>query len=377
MNRLVTTALCLFSLVAAASEAQIRNVVINAESEEGKLLQQAGEESDSAKKIAVLEQFLSKFGSHEAAGFVHLQLQAEYLKTNVFDKSLEHGEKAQAKAPEDLEIAHLTVKGAEGKGDAQQLIAMVEKTHALAQKAKAAPKPTDSDEAEEWKRKVDFASQVDDYNQYALYGSAQKQATPQGKILLLDALRKQYPGSQFDKMLDAQYVVAYQQLGQNDKMAQAAEAALASDPTNEAYLYMVGESYMDPAKGKVAEAQASAQKILDTLPAKPKPANISDDDWTKHKNTYIGLAHSLMGRSLATEGKFAPAQKELLAAAASLKSNNEALSQVLFFLGYCSIKLELRRDAVKYLTEASKVPGPWQSEAAATLKKLRAAMAAK
>ncbi|MBI3696867.1 MAG: hypothetical protein HY238_18775 [Acidobacteria bacterium] len=325
MKRLISATLWLLWL-AAPNWAQIRNVTINTESEEGKLLQQAGEESDSAKKIGLLEQFLAKFGSHDAAGYVHLQLQAACLAASQFDKSIEHGLEAQKKAPDDLEIAHLLVKGGEGKGDAQQLVALVDGTHALALKAKAVPKPSDADEVETWKRSVEFATQVDQYNEHALYGAALKQTAPQGKVLLLDALRKYFPGGQFDKTLDAQYVVAYQQLGQNDKMAEAAEAALVGDPNNEAYLYLAGESYVDPSKGKIAQAEGNARKILETLPGKAKPANMSDDDWNKYKNNYLGLARSLLGRSLANQGKFAPAHKELLVAAAALKGNNEALA---------------------------------------------------
>lgn len=376
MSRLrITIFLGIAFLLAAGAGAQIRNVTINAESDEGKVLQRAGEESDSAKKIAVLEEFLSKYGSHDAAGYVHLQLQAEYLKANNFEKSFEHGQQAQAKAPDDLEIAHLVVKAAEGKGDPKLLVDAAEKAHALAQKVNAQPKPSDADEAETWKRNTEFAGQIDLYNQYALFGLAQKAASPQDKVLLLDALRKNHPGGQFDKNLDAVYVVAYQQLGQPDKMAQAAEAALASDPTNEAYLYLVSESYIDPSKGKVAEAQAGAQKILDALPGKAKPANVSDDDWTKHKNTYTGLAHSVIGRSLVNQGKFAPAHKELLVAAAALKGNNEALAPVFYFLGFCSAKLERHRDAVTYLSQAAKIPGPYQTPASDLLAKVRAALA--
>ena len=374
MKRLTSATLWLL-LLAAPHWAQIRNVTINAESEEGKLLQQAGEESDNAKKIGLLEQFLAKFGAHDAAGYVHLQLQAACLAANDFDKSLEHGLEAQKKAPEDLEISHLLVKGAEGKGDAERLVAIVEKTHELAQKAKGAPKPNDADDAETWKRSVEFATQVGQYNEHALYGSALKQTVPQGKVLLLDALRKYFPGGQFDKTLDAQYVVAYQQLGQNDKMVQAAEAALAGDPDNEAYLYLVGESYVDPAKGKIATAEGNARKILEILPGKAKPSNVSDDDWNKYKNNYLGLARSLLGRSLVNQGKFAPAHKELLAAAAALKGNNDALAPVLFFLGFCSAKLERHRDAVTYLSQAAKIPGPYQAPASDLLTKVRAALA--
>jgi len=374
MKRLIPVSAWLILFWALPGAAQIRNVTINTESEEGKLLQQAGDQTDSGAKVKLLEQFLEKFGSHEAAGYVHMQLLAEYLKVSNFDKALEHGSKAQAKAPADLEVAHLMVKAAEGKGDAEVLARIVDQTHGLAQKAAAAPKPSDSEAEENWKNSVAFAGQVQQYNQHALFGSALKQTTPQARVLLLDSLRKNYPGGQFDKNLDAQYVDAYRQLGQHDKVAQAAEAALASEPNNEAFLYIVGESYLDPAKGKLPQSETNARQILDTLPAKPKPDGVKDEDWAKHKATYLGLSNSLLGRSLANQGKYAPAHKTLLAAAAGLKGNNDALAPVLYFLGFCSVKLNRTNDALTYLGQAAKIPGPFQAPAADLLGKVRAAV---
>ena len=128
MTKPTTATLCLAILLAAPGWTQIRNVTINTESDEGKLLQQAGDQADAAEKIKLLEEFITKYGSHDAAGWVHLQLLTEYLKLNNFDKAVEHGQKAQAKVPQDLEVAHLLVKAAEGKGDAETLAKMVENT---------------------------------------------------------------------------------------------------------------------------------------------------------------------------------------------------------------------------------------------------------
>ncbi len=391
MTKPKTATLWLAILLAVPGWTQIRNVTINTESDEGKLLQQAGEQTDATAKIKLLEEFISKFGSHDAAGYVHLQLLTEYLKLNNFDKVIEHGAAAQAKAPQDLEVAHLLVKGAEGKSvpqstpndtrpaaerelaGAEALIKTVEAAHALAQKAASAPKPSDADEEANWKRNAEFAGQVLQYNQYALFGVASKQTTPQAKLLLFEALRKNYPNSQFNKNLDGQYVEIYRQLGQQDKMVQSAEAALAGEPNNEAFLYILGESYMDPAKGKFADAQANAEKILSVLPNKPKPEGIADDAWTQHKGTYLGLANSLLGRSLASQGKFAPAQKVLLAAAKDMKANNDAMAAIYYYLGFCSIKLNQTSAALNYLGQAAKIPGPYQAPAADLVSKVKAA----
>ncbi len=359
------------------AQSSIRNVTINAETDEGKLLQQAGDEKDPAKRVAQLEEFLAKYASNEAAGYVHYQLLTEYLKANNFDKAAEHGTQTLAKAPDDLEVAYLAIQALEGKGDAPGLIALVEKTNVLANKAASAPKPAEADQAESWKRDADFAAQVKQFNEHALYATAVKAATPQAKIQLLDALRKNYPGGQFDKALDPIYFYAYQQTGDNAKMLASAEAALANDPANETYLYLIAEANSDPAKGKLDDVQKNAQKILDTLPAKPKPEGVADDAWNTNKNTYLGLAHSLMGRSLAGQGKCPAAVKELQTATTSLKGNDQALAPVYYFLGFCSARLERHKEALNYFALASKIPGPYQAPSADMLGKIRAALAGK
>jgi tetratricopeptide (TPR) repeat protein len=365
---------CLAFLLALPGAAQIRNVTINTESDEGKLLQQAGDQTDPNAKIKLLEEFLAKYASHDAVGYVHLQLLTEYLKLNNFDKAFEHGRQAQPKAPGDLELAHFLVKAAEGKGDAATLVQVVEATHAIAEKAAKAPKPSDAEEEAGWKRNVEFAGQVEQYNQHALFGVALKQTQPQAKESLLDCLRKNYPGGQFDKNLDAQYVDVYRQLGKMPEMAKAAEAALAGEPDNEAFLYIVGESYLDPARGNLPQSQTNAEKILATLPNKAKPQGIDDAAWATHKSTYLGLANSLLGRSLANQGKYAPAQKVLLAAAKDLKGNNDALASVYFYLGFCAVKLNQTNSALNYLGQAAKIPGPFQAPANDLLTKVRAAV---
>jgi hypothetical protein len=376
MKKLIGAALGLLLSVTVPTWAQssIRNVTINAETDEGKLLQQAGDEKDPAKRVAQLEEFLTKYASNEAAGYVHYQLLTEYLKATNFDKAADHGTQTLAKVPDDLEVAYLTIQALEGKGDAPGLIALVEKTNVLAAKAASAPKPADAEQAESWKRDAAFAAQVKQFNEHALYATAVKAATPQAKIQLLDALRKNYPGGQFDKSLDPIYFYAYQQVGDDAKMLAAAEAALANDPTNETYLYRIAESNTDPAKGKLDDVQKDAQKILDTLPAKPKPEGVADDAWNTQKNTYLGLAHSLMGRSLANQGKCPAAVKELQAASSALKGNDPVLAPVYFFLGFCSARMERPKDAVTYFGLASKIPGPYQAPAADMLAKIRAAI---
>jgi hypothetical protein len=92
-------------LTCAASGQRHKLAAINAETPEGKALQAIGTESDPAKKLALMEQFATEFGKHEATGWVLSQMQAGYAKAGNHDKAIETGEKLVTLDPMDIEAA--------------------------------------------------------------------------------------------------------------------------------------------------------------------------------------------------------------------------------------------------------------------------------
>jgi hypothetical protein len=61
---------------------------VNGEKPEGQLLQQIGQESDAAKKVALMEQFIGQYPKHEAAGWV-LEQMLVGVTTREYERSLE------------------------------------------------------------------------------------------------------------------------------------------------------------------------------------------------------------------------------------------------------------------------------------------------
>ena len=110
-----------FLLLPATAQERKQHFTIDVSTPEGQLLQAIGQESDDDKKLALAQDFLSKFPKNEGAGWVTGQLQAIYVKQKEYDKALEAGEKALANDPNDLEVAYNGVKAAEGKEDPDQL----------------------------------------------------------------------------------------------------------------------------------------------------------------------------------------------------------------------------------------------------------------
>src|SRR5579871_118546 len=79
------TIAALFALVLASAPgwAQCHKLAeINTASPEGQLLQKAGTEEDPAKKLALQEEFVAQYPTHEAAGWVYEQLLNAYVKAN-------------------------------------------------------------------------------------------------------------------------------------------------------------------------------------------------------------------------------------------------------------------------------------------------------
>ena len=109
--RLTTVAVALL-LASGIAAAQRHKITINAETPEGQLLQQIGEESDETKKLAMLEQFATQHPKHEGVAWVYEQLVAAYAKASQPDKLFATGDKLLALDPADVESAHTCLKTA-------------------------------------------------------------------------------------------------------------------------------------------------------------------------------------------------------------------------------------------------------------------------
>src|SRR5688572_19890391 len=102
--RVLTLAMVLVAGQAVAQRHKIGE--INTETEEGKVLQAIGTEADAARKMQLMEEFVTKFPKHEGAGWVLSQLQPAYAKAGNFDKALEAGEKLVVLDAMDIDAAY-------------------------------------------------------------------------------------------------------------------------------------------------------------------------------------------------------------------------------------------------------------------------------
>lgn len=365
--KLSTVAVVLL-LAAGAAAAQRHQITINAETPEGQLLQQIGQESDETKKIAMLEQFTTQYPKHEGVAWVYEQLVAAYAKANQPDKLLATGEKLLALDPADAEDAHTCLKAAlEAKRDPDLVLKWAVITSDAARKVAQSPKPADEGEVENWTRRVDFAKQVDIYTEYALYAMAIQTPDPKKKILLGDTLEQRNPQSQYITQAAEQRFLAYLRVGENDKALALAEKTLEKDQTNAEMMLAVADSYR--AKKNEEKVAELTGKAIQAAATKPKPEGVSDADWNTWRTQITGRAHYVLGVTYAALERWAQTDQSLRAALPGIGGSPEMKAEALFYLGLANYRLaekgdtERARDAVRFSEQCAAIPGPFQGPA--------------
>ena len=363
-------------LASTLATAQRSKLTINAETPEGQLLQQIGQESDESKKLALLEQFAAKFPKHEGLAWVYGQMVSAYAKASQFDKAMEAGDKLLAIDAEDLEIAHETLKAAEAKKDPDAVVKWAAKTSELARKVAQSPKPKEEDEAEDWKRKVDFAKQLDVYTEYSVYALALQIPDPRKKVALADALEQRNPQSQYLPQLGMPRFIAYLQAGENQKAVALAEKILEKDQNSEEMLLAVAQSYMAQKKDP-DKVLAYCAKVSELAQSKPKPEGVSDADWEKRKTQLSGRAQWMTGVTYASQSKWAQADQALRAALPAVKDDPRMTAEALFYLGLANFRLGEKGDdnrileALRFNEQCAAIASPFQGPARTNIKAIR------
>ncbi len=372
--KLGAIAIALLAAVATAN-AQRHKITINAETPEGQLLQQIGQESDEAKKLALMEQFAAKYPKHEGAVWVWEQMIAAYAKANQYDKAVAAGDQLLAADPADAEDAFECLKAAEAKKDPDLVLKWSDKTSEAARKIIALPKPSEEDEVEAWKQRVDWAKQVDVRSEYSLMAIMNETNDPKKKIALGDALEKRNPQSQYLAQMAEQRFRAYIAAGDSANAVALAERAAAVNQATPEMLIAAASDAM--AKKQPDKAIAMSTKAIETADSKPKPEGVADADWNNWKEQVTARAHWMRGATYASQAKWSQADHELRASLAGVKGAQDMLAEALFYLGLANYNLgkagdtERIRDALKYFEQCAGLPGRFQANARTNVQRIR------
>jgi hypothetical protein len=364
MKPVIATVVLILGAISTAHAQRHKLGEVNAETPEGQLLQQIGQEADAAKKLELMEKFTAQHPKHEGAAWVLEQLQAAYAKANQADKTIETGEKLLALDAGDLDAALRNLKASESKKDAALVKKWSNETAAIAGKAASAPQPKEADGVEDWKKQVDYAKQVNTYTEYALYAMALQQTDPQQKLDLIETLQQRNPNSQYVPQLAGQQFLAYRQAGNNAKAVALAEQVLLKDQTNEDMLLVVADHYLQTKK-EPEKLQEYTAKMIEVMNAKAKPEGVSDPEWQKRKNLIVGLGYYISGKQHFTANKFPAADKQLRAALPLL--DDSVKPEALFLLGLANYKMQKIQEAANFNRECAALKSPFQAQAAKNL----------
>ncbi len=347
--------------VTAVASAQRHSITINAETPEGQLLQQAGQEADEAKKIALLEQFAAKYPKHEGILWVYEMMIPAYVKAAQVPKALDACDKLLTADAEDAENAHECLKAAESTKDPAAVIKWSARASDACRKVVQSPKPKEADEVEDWTKRVDYAKQADTYTEYALYAVALQTQSPEQKAALGEEIERRNPDSKYYVQIAGQQFLGYTQLGQKEKAALVAEKIVAKEPDNQDMLLAAADYYMNAKNND--KALLYSTKLTEVVATKAPPAGMSEADWTKKKDLMLGLGYWMQGVIHSQQNKFAPADAALRKALPLIQTNHQLLPGTLFYLGLANYKMQKIADAVKFFNQCAAVASPFQAQA--------------
>lgn len=342
----LTIALCV--TLAKSASGQRHKFEINTETPEGKELQAIGTENDAAAKLALMEKFLAAHPKHAGAAWVAEQAVAAHLKAGNLAKASAAGDLLLAADPDDLESALAILKGHEQSKEAAGAIRWSNKTSEIARKSLSAPKPADAEEAKNWQAARDYATQVEQYAEYALLNQIARGASPDEAAALVAALEARNPKSQYLGQAAGAAVAALRRANENDKAVAIAERALARDGSNEELLLLAADHYMK--QNDSAKTLQYATKLVEVMSSREKPQQMSDTDWAARRNTLLGAGNWMAGVTQATTDRLADADRSLRAAL-PLLTDDGMKAAALFHLGVANFKLGESANDVKRVQE--------------------------
>ncbi len=349
----MVTRLCLV-LTLAASLLAAQKVRLKPDSPEEKTLMFALTETDLAKRIALLNTFVTQYPESASVGLT--QLLIAYVETKEWDKAIEIGKKAYEADKDEPLIPTNLLKAAQGKGDNNAVVEYGTLAGASLAKAMTTKPPEMADD--DWQKHKDFMTAQRTQLEYECFNAAIKDANPASRAAALEKIVTAFAGGNYAKLAPPAIAMAYQQANDIPKMTAAAQKALEADPQNESMNLILGETFLQ--QKRFDQAVQNARNVLKIFETKPKPDGMSDADWPNYQKNFNGAAHSIIGRTLMQQEKTAAAIPELKSAVDLLGANPQAMAPALYNLAFAYAKEKRYADAKPVLARAVQIPGPFQ-----------------
>ncbi len=368
--RFYVPALALF-VIAGAFAADRHKIDVDAESDDGILLQRIQQEPLAARKLALLEKYAVQFPRTISIAWVYEQLLTIYVEAKQPDKMLATAESLLAIDPNDVDAAHAALKVAESNNDAALIEKYAAQAWDVAARAAKAKRPSDPDDVADWVKQMEFAKQVMNYAEYVLSNQAMGDRNRKAELLRVLELRN--PQSKF--LISARKEPV--RIDFASMSPEKAERGLVDDPDNVDYLMNVADYNMRRERD-LQKVLNYSMRILDLMPRKQRPEGTTSEEWERKKFKYIGSANWMVGVVYGKQGRYGLSERYLRASLSYIRDNSQALAAAYFYLGYDNYAMasELHDkgkaiEAVRYSKLCVAIEGPFQPLAQKNLDVLR------
>ena len=373
MARLRVLFIAAFASIACFSYGQIDTVTIAAGTPEDKELTAIGNEEDQQKKISEYQEFLQKYSSNPmAVAFANWQLSQAYQAAGDLPKAIDAGDKALASSPRNLAILSSQVGIAQQMKDNAGTFKYSVRGGEIYNSIDKQSKPADvSDdtfqgniEAEKQNNKATYQ-----FFQNSAFAVISSETDPKSRLAYVEKFTATFPQSGMDDQLTSYAMMSMAELRDNKRLIAYAEKVLAAKPDNMAALILLANTYV--------ESPETASKAITFAEKAIAVAKVDEKDPAGPNRVSAGVAHCIIGRAYANQGKNLPSISELKTASSLLKGEDEQQYAVaVYFLGWNYAKLNKLTDARAILGEGAAIPGPYQAPTKELLTKVNSARSA-
>ncbi len=355
-------------LLAVSATAQTR-IMIPAGTPEDRELQAISNESDGQKRIAMLEDFVQKFSSNNAAvAYGNWQLAQQYSLAGDQAKALSYGDKALAAMPEVVDILVSQADTAQQMKAYDKVVDYASRAavvyHGIAKQAKPAD-VSDQDWANQIADQQRALQNSYDYLEASGYNALASEQDARRRMQEIEKYMQAFGSGKYTQQSATLAIVTLQEQKDTAGLAAFGDKVLAQNPNNMKLLTVLANAYVsDPSGSYVSKAGTYARKAIELEKSQP-----AKDETEK---TMAGVAHSVLGQVLLRESKLPAAAQELKTAAGLLKGSPQDAAGAWYYLGFTYAKMERASEAIQALTEAAAGDTAYKQPAQDLLNKIRA-----
>lgn len=359
-----THLLALVLILVPCAVGEVRKPRIGRDTPEGTFLELVSLEANAAKKISLLEHFLTIFPACDPSVtvWVYGELQDRYRRAGDLDKALSAGEKILVLDPNDIEIAETNRRLAEKKGDQALVDKWSAEIETIAARVVKLALPSDPEESRVAAERMEYARQIVMNADYAEFNKAIRTRAPAERIAALGEFRKRVPQNPYADQIEVAEFQAYKEMGDLEKTFAAAEKILSHNENREdALLFVVEANYARRKDSK--RTLALAAKFIERMTVAERPEGVDQREWAQAKTRNITRVHYIIGRIYFDSEQW-PSADRALRAALPMIGDDQLRAAVLNDLGWANYRMQNALDAVKFYGQCAAIRSPLQEQAA-------------